>query len=143
MARRSTASTVWTGDLETGDGRTSFGSDAIGEVEVTWKARTEETSELTTPEELLAGAHASCYSMALAHGLSEAGNPPGRLETSATVTFVPGEGVKSSALEVKGKVDGIDQEAFEKAADDAGSDCPISQALKGNVEISVEAALES
>jgi osmotically inducible protein OsmC len=143
MASESRATTVWEGTLTKGRGTTSVASGAIPDVEVTWTARTERTPGTTSPEEFLAAAHASCYSMALSNGLSEAGNPPERLETTATVTFVPGEGVKSSQLAVNGRVPGIDQAEFEQAAAAAGEGCPISGALKGNVEISVEATLES
>ncbi len=96
-----------------------------------------------SPEELLAAAHASCFCMALSSGLAKGGNAPERLEASATVTFVPGEGVKSSKIDVSGRVPGLDQAGFEEAARGAGQNCPISQALKGNVEITVEATIES
>ena len=141
MASESSATTVWEGDLASGRGTTSPASGAIPDVEVTWAARTERTAGTTSPEELLAAAHASCYCMALSHGLGEAGNPPERLEATATVAFVPGEGVKSSHLAVQGRVPGIDQAAFEEAAREAGEDCPISAALRGNIEISVRATL--
>lgn len=143
MASESKATTVWEGDLESGSGRTRAESGALPEVEVSWEARTTRPSEKTSPEELLAAAHASCYAMALAHGLAEEGQPPERLTTSATVVFVPGEGVKSSSLSVSGKVDGIDASGFEQVAGAAAGDCPISMALKGNVEIDVAATLES
>jgi osmotically inducible protein OsmC len=103
----------------------------------------ERTEGTTSPEELLAAAHASCYCMVLSHGLTEAGNEPERLEATATVSFVPGEGVKSSHIVVSGSVPGIDQAAFDEAAAGAGQDCPISGALRGNVEITVDATLES
>jgi osmotically inducible protein OsmC len=141
MASESMATTVWEGDLAHGRGTTSPASGAIPDVEVTWAARTERTPGTTSPEELLAAAHASCYCMALSHGLAEAGTPPGRLEATATVSFVAGEGVKSSHIQVHGQVSGLDQAGFAEAARGAGEDCPISQALKGNVEVSVEAAL--
>ncbi len=143
MAAESTATTVWQGSLTSGRGTTSAASGAFGEVEVTWQARTERTQGTTSPEELLAAAHASCYCMALAHALSEAGNEPERLQATAAVTFVPGEGVKSSRIVVGGRVPGIDQAAFEEAARGAGENCPISGALRGNVEITVEATLEA
>jgi osmotically inducible protein OsmC len=142
MAAKSSATTVWQGDLESGAGTTKAASGAIPEVDVSWATRIERVDGKTSPEELLAAAHASCYSMALAHGLGEAGNPPDQLTTTATVTFVPGEGVKSSELEVTGKVPGLAAAAFEEATKAAGEECPISQALKGNVEISVSATLE-
>ena len=142
MAAESRATTVWEGDLPNGRGTTRVESGVLPEVEVSWPARTERTEGTTSPEELLAAAHTSCFCMALSNELSKAGNTPERLEASTTVTFVPGEGVKSSSFVVRGRVPGIDQEAFEQAARGAGDNCPISQALRGNVEISVEATLE-
>ncbi|MEZ5077875.1 MAG: OsmC family peroxiredoxin [Solirubrobacterales bacterium] len=141
MAAESTAKTVWKGDLASGSGRTAVASGTFPEFDVSWPARTERSAGTTSPEELLAASHASCYCMALSAGLGKAGTPPERLEAEATVTFVPGEGVKSSHLVVSGVVAGIDQAGFEEAAAAAGQGCPISQALKGNVEISVEAKL--
>jgi lipoyl-dependent peroxiredoxin len=142
MASESRADTVWEGSLTKGRGTTKPQSGGFGEVEVTWQARVERTEGTTSPEELLAAAHASCYCMALSHELSEAGNEPERLEASATVSFAPGEGVKSSRVVVRGTVPGIDQEAFEKAARSAGENCPISGAISGNVDIEVEATLD-
>lgn len=143
MAAESKATTVWEGDLAHGRGTTKAASGVLPEVEVTWAARTERASGTTSPEELLAAAHASCFCMALSHELAEAGNAPQRLEATATVTFVPGEGVKSSKIVVSGRVPGLDQAGFEEAANGAGENCPISQALKDNVEITVDATLES
>ena len=143
MASESSATTVWEGDLAKGCGTTSTASNAVPELEVSWPARTERTAETTSPEELLAAAHASCYCMGLSHELGEAGNPPERIEATATVSFVPGEGVKSSHIVVQGRVPGIDQSGFETAARSAGESCPISGALKGNVEITVEATLQA
>jgi lipoyl-dependent peroxiredoxin len=142
MAAESKATTVWEGALASGRGTTRVGSGALPEVEVTWPARTERIEGTTSPEELLAAAHTSCFCMALSHELAEAGNPPQRLEASTTIAFVPGEGVKSSRFLVSGRVRGIDQAGFEEAARGASENCPISQALKGNTEISVEAILE-
>jgi osmotically inducible protein OsmC len=141
MASESSATTVWKGGLATGRGTTSTASGAIPDLEVTWQARTERTEGTTSPEELLAAAHASCFCMALSLELGDTGNAPERLETTATVSFVAGEGVKSSKLVVRGTVPGIEQAAFEEAAQGAGENCPISGALKGNVEVSVEATL--
>lgn len=141
MASESTASTHWEGNLPKGRGTTTPQSGAFRELEVTWPARVERTEGTTSPEELLAAAHASCYSMALSHELSEAGNEPQSLDASATVSFVPGEGVKASRITVRGRVPGIDQDAFERAASSAGKNCPISGAIAGNVEIEVEATL--
>jgi len=141
MAAESSAKTVWEGDLPSGRGSTAVASGVLPEFEVTWPARTERSAGTTSPEELLAAAHSSCFCMALSNGLATDGNPPQRLEASATVTFVPGEGVKSSHIAVTGAVPGIDQAGFEAAAEDAGRNCPISGALSGNVEVSVEARL--
>ena len=130
-----------------GSGETSaITSKAFSSLPVSWAARTEESGGKTSPEELVAAAHASCFSMALSAGLGRAGTPPDQLDVSATVTFDRvGEGWKvvSSALTVRGKVPGIDADGFAKAAEAAKDGCPISQALKGNVELSVDARLES
>jgi osmotically inducible protein OsmC len=109
---------------------------------VSWASRTKRAAGKTSPEELLAAAHASCYCMALSHELGEAGTPPERLEATATVEFVAGEGVKSSHIAVSGRVPGVDADGFAAAAQGAGENCPISAALKGNIAISVEATLE-
>ena len=143
MAATSSATTVWEGDLGSGSGTTSPESGAFPTVDVSWASRTERAAGKTSPEELLAAAHASCYCMALSHELGEAGNAPERLEATANVTFEPGVGVQSSQISVTGRVPGIDQDAFAAAAAAAGEGCPISGALKGNVEISVDATLES
>src|SRR3954451_5866514 len=143
MAAESSASTIWRGSLTKGSGTTHPQSGAFEDVEVTWASRTTRAAGKTSPEELLAAAHASCYCMALSNELSEAGHEPEQLEATATVAFVPGEGVKSSHIVVNGRVAGIDQEQFEQAARAAGEGCPISGALKGNIEIAVEATLAS
>jgi osmotically inducible protein OsmC len=120
-------------------------SKAISGQPVTWAARTAAPEGKTSPEELMAAAHASCYAMAFSFGLGNAGTPPQKLEVSATVTFdkvSDGFKVVSSALKVSGRVAGIDAAAFKEAAEAAKDGCPISQALKGNVELSVEATLE-
>jgi lipoyl-dependent peroxiredoxin len=140
MAAQSTATTVWQGDLATGGGTTRPESGAFEEVDVSWASRTRRAAGKTSPEELLAAAHASCFCMALAHGLAEAGNPPDRLEATATVDFEPGEGVRSSQIDVSGRVSGIDQAGFEEAARDAGDNCPVSGAL--SIDITVNATLE-
>jgi osmotically inducible protein OsmC len=143
MAER-TAVTAWEGDLAHGAGSINGASGALSELGVTWASRTERSDGLTSPEELIAAAHASCFSMALAHGLSEAGHAPERLEVKATVTLDLVDGaptVTTSHLDVTGHVPGLDQFEFSKAATDAGKDCPISRALAG-VDISVEAVLE-
>jgi osmotically inducible protein OsmC len=136
------AEATWEGDLADGHGRTQLESGVAGALDVNWRARTEGGAE-TSPEELLAAAHAACFSMALSHTLGEAGNPPQKLSVSAAIEFGPTEGgfeVKSSRLKVRGVVPGIDQDAFAEAARGAGEGCPISQALAGNVDITVESA---
>jgi lipoyl-dependent peroxiredoxin len=141
MADR-TASVTWSGSLLEGDGTiTSVGSGAFGPLDVTWASRTEDSGGLTSPEELIAAAHASCFSMALSHGLAQGGTPPAKLDTSATVTFVPGTGVTKIALTVRGTVPGLDEAAFVEAAEDARENCPLSKALAAVPEISVEASL--
>ena len=142
MAAESKATTVWEGDLAHGRGTASPDSGAFPDVEVTWASRTERSAGKTSPEELLAAAHAACYCMALSNELGQE-NAPDRLEATATVTFEPGEGVKSSHMEVTGKIAGFDEERFAEAARAAGEGCPISGALKGNVDIGVDATLES
>ena len=145
MAAVRRADVIWTGDLPSGSGVvTASTSKAFSGLEVSWASRTEAADGRTSPEELVAAAHASCFSMALSAGLGRAGTPPQQLEVSATVTFDRvGEGFKvvSSALKVSGKVEGIDEAAFQQAAEGAKDGCPISQALTGNVELSVEAIL--
>jgi lipoyl-dependent peroxiredoxin len=142
MATERRAEVTWQGDLMGGSGVVErVGSGAFGPLDVTWASRTEEPAGRTSPEELIAAAHAACFSMALAHGLAQAGNPPEELSTSATVTFVPGTGITRSALDVTGRVPGIDDETFRAAAEQAKDGCPVSQALKGNVELEVKAQL--
>ena len=142
MAER-TANCGWDGDLPHGSGKVSGASGALGELPVTWASRTERSDGKTSPEELIAAAHASCYSMALSHGLGEAGTPPEHLDVSAKVTLDLVNGaptVTKSELTVTGRVPGVDQAAFEQAAFDAGRNCPVSRALAG-LEITVEANL--
>jgi lipoyl-dependent peroxiredoxin len=140
------ADVTWQGDLLSGSGVVSAGTSGLfKELPVSWASRTEAPGGRTSPEELLAAAHASCYAMALSFGLANAKTPPTRLQVSATVTFDRvGDGFKvvSSALTVRGAVPGSDQEGFRKAAEAAKDGCPISQALKGNVQLSVQATLE-
>ncbi|MEZ4522121.1 MAG: OsmC family peroxiredoxin [Thermomicrobiales bacterium] len=142
MAADRSASVTWHGNLSDGSGViTDVTSGAFSNLDVSWPARTEEPGGKTSPEELIAAAHAACFSMGLSHGLSGAGNPPQKLEVTATCTFDPPK-ISKMHIKVKGQVDGIDQAAFEQAAKDAADGCPVSGALKGNVEISVEAELE-
>jgi osmotically inducible protein OsmC len=110
-------------------------------MEVTWKARSEEHGGLTSPEELIAAAHASCYSMALSGALARAGHPPVALDTVATATFVVGEGITTMSITVKGDVPGISEEDFLATAESAKENCPVSKALQGNVEITLDASL--
>jgi osmotically inducible protein OsmC len=132
----------WRGDLASGEGTIQrVGSGAFGPLPVTWSARTGDEGSTTSPEELIAAAHASCFSMALSNGLGKQGTPPQRLSVSSTVTFVPGTGITRSALDVEGDVPGIDEAAFQKAAEDAKEGCPVSMALRENVELSVTARL--
>jgi lipoyl-dependent peroxiredoxin len=142
MAAASSATTVWEGSLADGSGAATPQSEAFAATDVSWASRTQRAAGKTSPEELLAAAHSSCYCMQLSHELAEAGTPPEQLEATATVEFVPGEGVTSSRIVVTGRVPGIDQETFAAAAAAAGDGCPISGALKNNLEISVEATLE-
>ena len=142
MATDRTASVTWRGDLTSGEGTIeSVGSGAFAPLDVTWASRAEDPNGRTSPEELIAAAHASCFSMALSSGLAKSGTPPDRLETSATVTFVPGTGITKSAITVVGDVPGLDDDGFRAAAEDAKENCPVSQALKGNVELSLDARL--
>jgi osmotically inducible protein OsmC len=144
MHAESTASTSWDGTLARGSGTTSLASGAAAPLKVSWGARTERTADTTSPEELIAAAHASCYAMAFSHELAEAGATPEHLEVSATVTFELVEGaptVSRSALTVRGSAGGIDAAGFAEAAAAAKAGCPVSRALQGNVEITLDAAL--
>jgi osmotically inducible protein OsmC len=119
-------------------------SGAFGPLQVSWAARSEdEHGGKTSPEELIAAAHAACFAMALSNGLAKDGHVPERLETSATVTFVPGTGITKAALSVVGVVPGMDEAAFQNASEDAKENCPVSGALKGNVELTLDARLQT
>jgi len=127
-----------------GSGRIeSTTSGVIGGLDVSWPSRSEEPGGKTSPEELIAAAHATCFSMALSHGLAQAGNAPDKLETSATVTFQPGEGITKIALTVRGTVPGVDEAGFQEAAQAAKENCPVSQALASVPEITLDASLDS
>jgi osmotically inducible protein OsmC len=142
MATERRARVTWQGSLLEGSGRIEeVGSGALGPLDVTWASRAEDPNGRTSPEELIAAAHASCFSMALSHALAGAGTPPERLSVSATVTFVPGTGITKSVLDVEGSVPGVDEDGFREAAENAKDGCPVSQALKNNVELSVSARL--
>jgi osmotically inducible protein OsmC len=140
MATDRRADVIWQGDLMSGSGQIrSVTSGVLPTLDVSWGSRSEEPGGKTSPEELIAAAHASCFSMALAHGLAQGGNTPDQLETSATVTFKPGEGITRSALSVKATVPGLTPEAFKAAAEDAKANCPVSKALAGT-EVVLESA---
>jgi osmotically inducible protein OsmC len=131
MAKR-TAAVTWKGGLLDGAGMIeSSGSGALGKLPVTWLSRAESSDGKTSPEELIAAAHASCFAMALSAILAEGDTPPEKLDVSATVTFVPGTGITASELELKGRVPGLSEEAFRARAEQAKTNCPVSQALKG------------
>ena len=133
------ATTVWSGPLLTGEGTVSLDTSGVGSYDVTWASRAEEANGKTSPEELIAGAHSACYSMAFSNMLAKNDTPAERLETSAVVTFVPGTGITKSAITVVGTVPGIDEAKFVELAEDAKANCPVSQAL--SVEITLDATL--
>ena len=140
MADR-TATVTWSGSLIEGAGTIeSVGSGAFGPLDVTWTSRAEDSDGRTSPEELIAAAHAVCFSMALSHGLAQAGKPADRLESSATVTFVPGTGITKIALAVRGIVPGMDEAAFVEEAQAAKENCPVSKALAAVPEITLDVA---
>jgi osmotically inducible protein OsmC len=145
MAVQRKADVVWENDLLNGSGRLRFASGGLPEAQVTWKARTEEPGAKTSPEELLAAAHASCFAMAFSATLARRGTPPMRLEVSAICTFDKVGGgwkVTTMDLSVKGQVPGIDQAKFEDAAKAGEATCPISNALRNNVQINLNARLQ-
>lgn len=145
MAAERHASVTWNGDLLSGSGRIDeVGSGSFGPLDVSWAARSDEDSGgKTSPEELIAAAHAACVSMALANGLAKAGTPAERLQSSAAVTFVPGAGITKIALSIRGTVPGLDAAGFADAAADAKANCPVSQALAGVPEITLDASLDA
>lgn len=142
MATDRTAKVTWAGSLMDGSGRIEgVGSGAFGPLDTTWATRAESSDGRTSPEELLAAAWASCYSMALSHALAGAGTPPERLETAVTVTFQPGEGITKGAIVVVGTVPGADHASFVGHAEGAKANCPVSKALAGVPEVTLEATL--
>ena len=143
MAAVRRAEITWKGSLIEGSGSIdAVGSGAFGPLDVTWAARSEEASGgKTSPEELIAAAHAACFSMALSNGLAQAGTPPDELKTSAAVTFVPGSGITKIDLRVRGRVPGLDEGQFREAAQTAKENCPVSKALAGVGEITLDASL--
>jgi osmotically inducible protein OsmC len=144
---KSVASTAWNGDLAAGSGMVEFASGGIVNSPVSWASRTEAANGKTSPEELIAGAHSSCYAMAFAHTLTTGGNKPEHLFVTSTVDLQPKDGggfqVVSSALQVRGKVPGLSQDEFAQIAVQAEQGCPISNALRSNVQITVDATLET
>ncbi|MFF3954814.1 OsmC family protein [Streptomyces sp. NPDC001890] len=140
MATTRQAHTVWDGNLIEGKGVVTFDSSGIGKFDVSWPSRAEQANGKTSPEELIAAAHSSCFSMALAHGLASAGTPSTQLTTTADVTFQPGTGITGIHLTVQGQVPGVDEADFVKAAEDAKANCPVSQALTGTT-ITLSASL--
>ncbi|WP_066944777.1 OsmC family protein [Streptomyces lushanensis] len=142
MATTRQAHTVWEGNLLQGTGTVSFDSSGIPDQQVSWPSRAEAANGRTSPEELIAAAHSSCFSMALSNGLAKAGTPPTRLTTQADVTFQPGTGITGIHLTVEGNVPGLDEADFVKAAEDAKVNCPVSQALTGTT-ITLSASLAS
>ncbi len=129
MATTRTAACEWHGSLTAGSGRVTLESSGLGTFDVTWASRAEQPDGRTSPEELIAAAHASCFSMALSGGLTKAGHPPTSLNTRAEVDFQPGEGITGIRLRVSGEVPGLDADGFRKEAEAAKVGCPVSKAL--------------
>ncbi|ARQ70471.1 OsmC family protein [Streptomyces marincola] len=142
MATTRIATTNWEGSLMEGAGTVELNSSGVGKFDVTWPSRAEQPGGRTSPEELIAAAHSSCFSMALSHGLAGAGTPPESVETQASVTFQPGEGITGIVLSVKARVPGLSAEDFKTAAETAKENCPVSKALAG-APITLEAELLS
>lgn len=140
MSVTSKATTTWQGSLFEGSGKVNFDNSHIGIFDVNWKARSEGSTSVTTPEELIAAAHSACYSMALSNALASNGTPPTSLQTSAAVEFTPGTGITVSHLKVEAVVPGLAADAFQAIAADAKANCPVSKALAG-IEITLDAAL--
>ena len=140
MATIRTATTNWQGSLMEGAGKVTLESSGLGTYDVSWPARSEEPNGKTSPEELIAAAHSSCFSMALSNALAKAGTPPENLQTTAAVTFQPGEGITGIVLTVVGTVPGMSAEDFQTAAEGAKEGCPVSKALTGTT-ITLEASL--
>jgi osmotically inducible protein OsmC len=140
MATTRKATTHWEGNLLEGKGAVTLESSGIGTYDVSWPARAEAANGKTSPEELIAAAHSSCYSMALSHALAQGGNAPESVDTSAEVTFKPGTGITGIHLTVRANVPGLDADAFAEAAENAKKNCPVSQALTGTT-ITLDASL--
>ncbi|MCE6997002.1 OsmC family protein [Saccharothrix sp. S26] len=141
MATTRKATTHWEGNLLEGKGSVALESSGVGTFDVSWPSRAEAANGKTSPEELIAAAHSSCYSMALSHGLAQAGTPPQQVDTSAEVTFQPGTGITGIHLTVTAVVPGLDAEGFAAAAENAKQNCPVSKALAGT-EITLTANLQ-
>ncbi len=141
MATTRTADTRWQGSLMEGSGQVTMGSSNLGTYDVTWPSRAEDPNGRTSPEELIAAAHSSCFSMALSHALAQAGNPPESLDARAEVTFKPGTGITGIELTVKGRVPGISADEFQQAAQQAKENCPVSKALAAT-PMTMNASLE-
>jgi osmotically inducible protein OsmC len=142
MAADRTASATWNGNLTEGSGRIhSFGSGALGELPVTWAARSQESNGQTSPEELIAAAHAACFAMSVGNMLFKEGFTAEQIDTAAVVTFVPGTGITTSKLTLRGRVPGATAEQFLSVAENAKANCPVSKALAG-VEITLDATFE-
>jgi osmotically inducible protein OsmC len=143
----SRASAVWEGNLVEGHGRVSASSGVFTDLDLTWAARTNRPDPKTSPEELIAAAHAACYAMAFSHTLAEAGHVPERVSVTAVCHFTPIEGggfsVSKMEVDVHGRVPGVDAEAFQHLAEEGERGCPVSNALRGNVEIVLRATLDS
>jgi osmotically inducible protein OsmC len=140
MATTRTATTHWEGSLMEGAGKVTLDSSGLGTYDVTWPSRAEEPNGRTSPEELIAAAHSSCFSMALSNALAKAGSPPEALDTKADVTFQPGEGITGILITVRGTVPGMSAEDFTEAAQTAKESCPVSKALTGTT-ITLDASL--
>lgn len=140
MSVTTTATTTWHGSLFEGSGDVAFDSSHLGTFPINWKARSEGSDSTTTPEELIAAAHASCFSMALSNGLAKNGTPADEIVTSAAVGFQPGKGITGSHLTLRAVVPGLSNEDFQAIAADAKANCPVSQALAG-IEITLDATL--
>src|SRR3954447_12143826 len=140
MATTRNAKTRWDGSLIDGSGKVTLESSGIDAFDVTWASRAEDPDGRTSPEELIAAAHSACFSMALSHALTQAGHTPQRLETSADVTFQPGEGITGIKLMVRGFVPGVSPTDFAEAAEGAKANCPVSKALTGTT-ITLDATL--
>jgi len=143
MAAISRADATWEGDLTSGGGNVKPDSGAFAELPITWASRAERQHGKTSPEELIAAAHAACFSMAFSNGLAKAGHKPERLDTRVEIEFVPGTGITTSTITVRGHIHGISDDEFQKLAKEAEEGCPVSKAMHGNVELRLHATLDA